>query len=325
MPFLINNPLGMFAGWQPEPLHISIAVFVCVLLLSAFVVLGVTSKQQLRRRLAGAPSASVDADDPRSIHYAKERKISQVAARAGQLVAPKSKSDLASLRKQLVRAGFLSPAALPVYYFVRVLMATALPVLFLLCYGFLPVEIPGFLIMIIAAGFSVGGLIIPSVALDWRRSFIRERYRQAFPDMMDLLVVCIESGQSLNAALERVGREIFETCPELGANMHIVSLEMRAGRTLPECLDGLHERLGIDEVKSLKLLLKQSQELGASIATTLRVYSDEMRDKRLMRAETKANALPVKLTLPLGMFIFPVILLLILVPIAIRIKGAMFF
>ena len=91
---------------------------------------------------------------------------------------------------------------------------------------------------------------------------------------------------------------------------------------MTEALDGLSERLGIEEVKSLKVMLKQSEELGASIAATLRVYSDEMRDKRLMRAEAKAHALPVKLTLPLGVFIFPVILLVIMVPLIVRIKNS---
>jgi tight adherence protein C len=91
---------------------------------------------------------------------------------------------------------------------------------------------------------------------------------------------------------------------------------------LTEALDGLADRLGIEEVQSLRLLLKQSEELGASIATSLRVFSDEMRDKRLMRAETKAHALPVKMTLPLGLFIFPVILLVIMLPVVIRIKNA---
>ena len=317
-----GNIFAAFGSLQPDPLYIGIIVATCVLLISGFVISGVGARRELRRRLSTSTVTNGNLEEKRSIHFENNRRIAHIAAKAGKLFSPNSKAELTSMRRQLVQAGFLAPSALPIYYSVRILVACGLPALLVIFYRFLPFELPSVLLVLFAGGFAVAGLIIPGVVLDWRRSMIRERYRHAFPDMMDLLVVCMESGQSLHAAIDRVGREMFETCPQLGANMHMLSLEMRAGRTLPDCLDGLHDRLGIEEVKSLKLLLKQSQELGASIATTLRVYSDDMRDKRLMNAETRANALPVKLTLPLGMFIFPVILLLILAPIVMRIKAS---
>ena len=309
------------------PAQIGMLVGLCVLLTSLLIIFALQSRQAIGRRLASPVAIETPAHasgrDRRSIHDTGERKIASLLARAGRFVAPTSKNEISAMRRQLVQAGFFSQAALPIYYALRILLAVILPLSIVFCYNILPFELPGFLIFMATAGAAVAGLIIPGVLLDWRIASLRQRYRQAFPDMMDLLVVCIESGHSLHAAIERVGKEIMLACPELGANIHLLCLELRAGRSLSDCLAGLHERVGIDEVKSLRLLLKQSEELGASIATTLRVYSEEMRDKRLMRAETKAHALPVKLTLPLGMFIFPVILLVIMVPLVIRIKSAL--
>jgi tight adherence protein C len=315
-----------FAGLQPQPLHIAGLISVVVFLSAMLLAHGVRAREALRRRALapGAISAQSAAGDKerRSLQFADEQRISRFVERAGRLLAPTSRQDLTAIRNQLVQAGFMSPAAVPVFYTLRILLAGALPVLFLLSSGVLPFEFSGTLTLAAAAMMGVVGLILPAVLLDRMRSKMRERYRQAFPDFMDLIVVCIESGLGLNAAIERVGREILQSCPPLGANLHLLCLELRAGRTLTEALDGLAERVGIEEVKSLKLMLKQSEELGASIAATLRVYSDEMRDKRLMRAEAKAHALPVKMTLPLGAFIFPVILMVIMVPLIIRIKNA---
>jgi tight adherence protein C len=166
------------------------------------------------------------------------------------------------------------------------------------------------------------GLILPPIYVDYRRGVMQQQYRHAFPDFMDLLVVCVESGQSLQSAIDRVGHEMLQVCPELGANLHMMGLELRAGSTLPAALKGLSERIGLEEVQSLAVLLKQSEELGSGIALALRTYSDEMREKRLSRAETRANALPVKMTIPLGLCVFPVILLVIMVPALIRLKNA---
>ncbi len=201
-------------------------------------------------------------------------------------------------------------------------MALGLPVTSLAFSGLLPFEVPSALVTAFAACAAALGLVLPPVLLDVRIRHMRDKYRRMFPDFMDLLIVCIESGQSLPSALDRVGREMNDFCPELGANLHLLNLELRAGSTMAGALDSLYGRLGIEEVQSLAILLKQSEELGVSIADTLRVYGDEMRDKRLSRAEARANALPVKMTIPLGFFIFPVILLVILTPVVIRIKNA---
>jgi tight adherence protein C len=137
---------------------------------------------------------------------------------------------------------------------------------------------------------------------------------------MDLLVVCADSGLSMEAALERVGRELGGSYPSLCANLHMTNLEIRAGRTMTEALDHLGDRLGLEEARSFATLIQQSAELGSSITDALRVYSDDMRHKRLSRAEEKAYSLPAKLTIPMMLCIFPVLFVVILLPVIVRLS-----
>ena len=136
---------------------------------------------------------------------------------------------------------------------------------------------------------------------------------------MDLLVVCADSGLSMEAALDRVGRELADSYPSLCANIHMATLEMRAGRTMSEALDHLGDRLGLEEARSFATLIQQSEELGSSITEALRVYCDDMRHKRLSRAEEKAYSLPAKLSVPMMLCIFPVLFIVILLPVVVRV------
>jgi len=122
----------------------------------------------------------------------------------------------------------------------------------------------------------------------------------------------------MEASLDRVGRELAVSYPSLSANIHMATLEIRAGRTMTEALEHLGDRLGIEEARSFATLIQQSAELGSSITEALRVYSDDMRHKRLSRAEEKAYALPAKLTVPMMICIFPVLFVVILLPVVVR-------
>ena len=136
--------------------------------------------------------------------------------------------------------------------------------------------------------------------------------------MLDLMVVCVDAGLSLEGAFDRISREIMRQNRHLGTNLLLLGAEMRAGRSTIEALDSLADRLGLDEARSFVAMLRQSIELGTDLGDALRVFSDEMRDRRLLRAEERANQLPVKMVGPLGMCIFPVILVLVLLPVIIR-------
>ena len=306
-----------------SPAYIIGLVWLAVFLLVALAGSVLHSRTAVRARIAsGASLGSSDGGARSATGYQNQRSKARFLERIGQLLPGGSAADISSLRKQLLLAGFFSPSAPYIFQGIRVAIGVGFAILFLVAVNTLQLKMPAIFILPATAGMSVIGLIVPGVYLDWRRASLRNKYRNAFPDFMDLLVVCVEAGQSLPAAFDRVASEMVRFSPEFGANLHLVNLEVRAGRTFPEALAGLHERIGTDEVKSLAVLLKQSEELGTSIANTLRVFSDEMRDKRLMRAETKAHELPVKMTLPLGLFIFPTVLMVILVPVLIRINEA---
>src|ERR1700720_2971843 len=170
----------------------------------------------------------------------------------------------------------------------------------------------------IAAIAGVLGYVGPSFYVDQRIKSRRDEHRAGFPDFMDLLVVCADSGLSMEASLERVGIELAGTYPSLGANIHMANLEIRAGRSMTEALEHFGDRLGLEEARSFATLIQQSAELGSSITDALRVYSDDMRHKRLSRAEEKAYSLPAKLSIPMMVCIFPVLFVVILLPVIVR-------
>ena len=306
--------LSHFLPNDVMPSLIGIMVASAVLFVTLVAIRGMQARVVVGRRLArgadGNPTAT-------GAGGAAQRATVSVLQQASRIAMPTDQDQLSGIRKALFAAGYFSTTAPSIYYSLRVVSALGLPILCVICAGLFP-QIPTIGWMIAASALSALGLVVPPIFLDWRTSQMKERYRSVFPDFMDLMVICVEAGQSLQGAIERVSREISASSPELGTNLNIVSLELRAGRDLQEALKGLSGRLGIDEVKSLTLLLKQSEELGTSLAGSLRVYSDEMRDKRLMRAEAKANALPVKMVVPLGVFMFPVILIVIMLPLVLR-------
>src|SRR5207244_1799052 len=179
---------------------------------------------------------------------------------------------------------------------------------------------PGGELWIAAAGAGLAGYFAPNFYLKRRIRGRESEHRTGFPDFMDLLVVCADAGLSMEAALDRVGRELSDSYPSLSANVYMTTLEMRAGRNLSEALEHFGDRLGLDEARSFATLLQQSEELGSSLTEALRVYSDDMRHKRMSRAEEKAHSLPARLSVPLMICIFPVILIVIMLPVYVRFK-----
>jgi tight adherence protein C len=176
--------------------------------------------------------------------------------------------------------------------------------------------------MILVATLAFVAAYGPKGYISRRQGKVQTECRCAFPDMMDLLVVCVDAGLSLEAAIDRIGSEIAGSSRVMALNLALTSSEIRAGRSTIEALQHFADRVGIEEATSLVTLLRQSAELGASISQALKVYSEEMRDRRMSRAEERAHALPAKLVLPLALFIFPVILVIALYPVLIRIMAA---
>src|SRR5262249_55431913 len=158
----------------------------------------------------------------------------------------------------------------------------------------------------------------PDAYIARRQRHLQQEYRIVFPDLTDMLVVCADAGLSLDASLARIAPEVSKQSRALGVNLMLLGAETRAGRSTADALGTFADRLNIDEVRAFLILLRQSLELGTDIADALRVFSDEMRTKRLLRAEETANKLPVKMVMPLGALIFPVILMIIMFPVVLR-------
>jgi tight adherence protein C len=222
------------------------------------------------------------------------------------------------LRRELLRAGFFRSDALNYYLFFRMALPVVLPVgAYLIMLFVIPVA-PWYVKLVAVCIAIVIAAIGVDIYLDRRQRRLARRYREIFPDFLDLLVVCVDAGLSLDAAFARVTGPLVKQSREFGLNLMLAGSEMRAGRRTVEALDSLSDRLMIDEAQSLVLVLRQSLDLGSNIADTLRVLGEEMRDRRVLRAEENANKLPVKLTLPLTLFIFPVVLIIVSYPVAIR-------
>lgn len=233
-------------------------------------------------------------------------------------------SEKSKLQRDLVGAGYFGPSSALWFQGIRLSMLVGAPLIAYLLMAHFGVSLqPTTKLGLLA---SIGGVafLLPGRYLVARRKAYQRECREGFPDFMDLMVVCSEAGLSPRAAIDRISREIAHSYPFLGANLYFMSLELRAGATLAEAVESLALRTGLEEVVNLGSLLYQTEQLGTSIGDALRIYSEEMRDKRLSRAEEKAHSLPVKLTLPLGLFIFPVMLVVIGLPVFLRIKNALF-
>jgi tight adherence protein C len=227
------------------------------------------------------------------------------------------------LRLNLIQAGYFRNDAINFYVFWRLISVVLLPIATYLVLDFMfpRVQLASRLvIVVIAVALSVVG---PDAFISRRRRMLSAEYRIIFPDFLDLLVVCIDAGLTLAGAVNRITGEIGDRRSRVfGINLAVMAAEMRAGRSFIEALSALAERLMIPEARSLVALLRQSMELGSDVGEALRVFGDEMRDKRLLRAEEQANKLSVKMIMPLGLFIMPVVLMVILLPVVLRLFSA---
>jgi tight adherence protein C len=219
----------------------------------------------------------------------------------------------------MIQAGFLDNRAIPIFFMARIACALVFGTV-----GFVvaPMFFPERAQMIWGITWIVGliGYFAPNTYLNRRIKKRQDEHRAGFPDFMDLLVVCADAGLSMEASLDRVGRELADSYPSLSANIYMATLEIRAGRRVSEALEHFGDRLGLEEARSFATLLQQSEELGSSLTEALRVYSDDMRHKRLSRAEEKAYSLPAKLSVPLTLCVFPVVIIVIMLPVYIRFK-----
>lgn len=254
----------------------------------------------------------------RSLRYSSLKAVTQLLEYTTKHYSGADDDNMKVLRRRLIQAGIYDSRGVGYFFIARTALAVGLAIVLFL---FIPLMAPNsgsfFWLMVIVGG--IAGYVGPSMYIDRRIATRKAEHRSGFPDFMDLLVVCADSGLSMEASFERVGRELGDSYPSLTANIHMTNLEIRAGRPLKDALERFADRLALEEARSFATLINQSIDLGSSITDALRVYSDDMRHKRLSSAEEKAYALPAKLSVPMMVCIFPVIFVVILLPVYVKV------
>jgi tight adherence protein C len=223
-------------------------------------------------------------------------------------VLPRSQAEISIVQQRLVRAGFRSDGATKTFYGAKVMTPLALGLLVLVTglAHFSPL-----FIYLVALG---GGFLAPDFWLGRKIANRQSAIKRGLPDVLDLLVICVEAGLSLDQATARTAEEMRRAQPELSDELGIVALEQRAGRARSDAWKHLAERTDVDVVRNLVSMLVQAEQFGTSIGKTLRVHSDTLRTKRIQEIEEKAAKLSVKLLFPLVLFIFPSLFLVVLGP-----------
>jgi tight adherence protein C len=231
-------------------------------------------------------------------------------------VLPKSQAEVSATQQKLQHAGFRNESAVRIFSGSKVLVPVALC---LLCLVTGIGSIGPFFVYILALGL---GFLLPDFWLDRRTKKRQSRIRRGLPDVLDLLVICIEAGLSLDQATARTSVELRKAQPELCDELYIVVLEQRAGRPRADAWKHLAERTGVDSVRNLTTMLIQSEQFGTSIAKTLRIHSDTLRTQRVQQVEEAAAKTTVKLLFPLVLFIFPSLFVVTLGPAFISIMAS---
>jgi tight adherence protein C len=218
---------------------------------------------------------------------------------------------------RLAQAGYRRPSSVSNYYGIRLFGAFLLGILGILLSLFLQLH-PPLVFLVTFIGILVGGLV-PKIWVTSKIIRRRGEIRRSVPNMLDLMVVCVEAGLSLNAAIQKIAEETAKTHKSLSEELHLVNQEILIGRTRADAFRNLARRTGVEELRSLAVMLIQADKLGTSIANSLRVLADSLRIKRRQRAEEAAHKTSVKLVFPLVLLIFPELLVILLGPAVINI------
>jgi len=294
---------------------IALMIFACVFTLGlglANLLSRSPEQERLTRLAGGGQRATADAggvltrQDPNWL----ERLMQMAAGRSAQEQAT-DPTGASTLRKRLIYAGYRTDGALVTYMGSRVVLAIALPMLFLLtplAWGLEQLQLAA--AVCAAAGI---GMIGPSYWLDRKVAARQKAVQLALPDALDLMVVCVEAGLGINASLKRVADDFARTHPVMASEFELVTFETRAGKSTTQALRGLADRTGVSDVSSLVAMLIQTERFGTGLADTLRVHADSMRLRRLQRAEEQANKAPLKMLFP-TVFIFVAMLIVVVGP-----------
>jgi len=307
--------LALLNSYVPDTGHQRLVVVGFAALIVFLFVMGVASLAAVRldparRRLSAlAPERPADRIPGAFVAYIE---------RAARYLLPKKTSERETTQRQLIYAGFRGNTAVTVFYGIKACLAAGLMIATVLATRWMPqlsATSLGFFVLL-AAGMGIAG---PNIVLRHLVERRQQDLRNGFPDALDMLVVCVEAGLGLTAAIQRVADELRFSHPALAVELALVNAETRAGMEREAALKNLTERTGLDDVRGLVSLLVQTLRFGTSIADTLRVYSEEFRDKRMQKAEELAAKIGTKLIFPLVLCLFPSFFLVAVGPAILRI------
>jgi len=295
-----------------------VLLFVLVMMLVLFVVRTASRHAALRADIraiaeSGRSSGRMRLQERKDSGWAR---LAERIEKAGLNLAD-TRGD--ALREKLIAAGYTSPAAPKLFTLARLVLVLALPTVYLLLASAGGQELSFFRLYVFGSVLALAGLYLPNLFVTAKADRRREAIRNGFPDCLDLMLVCVEAGLGLEAAMDRVGREMLNSHPLVAALLSTATLQLRAGAPREEALRKMGDSSGVDEIRSFATLLVQSDKLGTSIADTLRVYAAEMREKRRMRAEEKAHRLPVLISIPLVVCMLPTMIGVLMMPGVVRV------
>ena len=295
-------------------------IFAIVVLLVMGVSAVVGNRVVIGRRLAATAPANLQGGTMASLRSSSGRDawariVDTIEKRGLSLVD----TNNAALAARLAAAGYTSPQAPRVFTLIRIVSTLGLPLLFVLLVVVTRNYPTVFKLYAYGAGLAVVGLYVPNLFVSARAARRQQEMVNGFPDALDLMLVCVEAGLGIEAAFDRVGREMALSHPLVANLLGNVVLELRAGRGREEALRRMGDRAGVDQIRSFATLLIQSNKLGSSVGQTLRIYASEMREQRKMLAQEKAHRLPVLLSIPLVACMLPVMIGVLMLPAAIRV------
>jgi tight adherence protein C len=298
------------------PLILMVLLFAAAIGGAIYAVIGDRQRRVVLDRASGASSAAAASAILRQPAIQTERGgLERIGDWLGARV-PVQFGENTAVASKLVQAGFDNPAAPSLFALIRVASAITFPILGLLIAP--RTDITYFVLSMSIA--VVIGLLGPNAMLDNLSARRQDVIRKGVPDALDLLVVCVEAGVALDAAVQRVSREMAAVHPILADELGSMSRRVSAGMSREQALQGLYLRTGLDELRGLASHMLQSEKWGTSIANVLRVYADQLRKKRKMRAEKRAATASTRMLIPLALFIFPTIFIVLLGPAGIQIS-----
>jgi tight adherence protein C len=286
-----------------NPILFSVCSFLMLMLILSWVGYRLVYKPGRFLRQLGNPV--IVTDTRRMVSDGGEPETSSIVTMLHQIGSrvPSSDGEVAMLKMDLMRAGFRSENALPVFYGLRIVATLTMLIFCVMLESKMPPS-PVMKIGLMASGIGAGW-VLPRFLLEKKVGKRQEVLRLSLPDALDLMVVSIEAGLGLDQAIQHVARELGPSHPELSEEMSLVTLEMRAGKRRSEALRNFSERTGEPEFRKLVAILIQNDRFGTSMGESLRTHSDFMRTRRRQEAEERAGKVGVKLVFPIFFFILP--------------------